>query len=405
MRVLIADTLPPAVLDALAADGFELHVDAALQDDSLAAALADLRPEVLIVRSTKVHAAMLAGSLSLVVRAGAGVNTIDVAAASSHGVYVANCPGKNSLAVAELAIGFLVALDRRIPDAVQDLRSGRWSKAEFSRARGLAGRRLGIVGGGQIGLAVAARARALEMRVSVWNYEDSVRADVKALGARFEPDLHAMLGRCDAVSLHLAENPATKHLANRAFFEALPEGAHFINTSRAGIVDEEALSWALDHRGLRAGLDVFEGEGSGGSGTVDAAILGHPRVIATPHIGASTDQAQEAVAVEATRIVRAYRATGLVPNVVNVTQATPSSYLLVVRHRNRVGVLSHVFAELKDASINAAETENVVFSGGEACIARIAIDSEPSPDALERIQSGNPDVLALTLVPLTRRSP
>ncbi len=401
MRILIADKLPAIVTEALEADGFDLHLDPSLSGETLLAALLAFQPDVLIVRSTKVTAPMLGGGLGLVVRAGAGVNTIDVAAASANGVYVANCPGKNSRAVAELAIGLLVSLDRRIADAAQDLRSGRWNKAEFSRARGLAGRRLGIVGGGQIGLAVAARAKALEMEVSVWNHRDSVRGHVEALGASFHDDLHAMLTDCQVVSLHLAQNEHTRHLADRAFFEALPENAHFINTSRAGIVNEQALIWALDERGLRAALDVFEGEGSGGSGTVDAAILRHDRVIATPHIGASTTQAQEAVALEAARIVRAFRATGGVPNVVNVTEATPASHLLVVRHLNRVGVLSHVFAELKDASINAAETENIVFSGGEACIARIAIDSKPAEAVLARIRSGCPDVLALNLVPLT----
>lgn len=403
MHVLIADSLPSSVADRLRARRFDVTSDPTLKDQALVEALRRLRPEVLVVRSTKCTAEMISvGCLGLVVRAGAGTNTIDVGQASASGVYVANCPGRNSQAVAELTLGLLVSADRRIPDAVADLRAGRWRKGEYGEADGLAGRTLGIVGLGRIGLAVAKAARGLDMEVLGWNRSAGPRKALEALGGTFCPNLQLMLGQCDVVSLHVAAAPETKGLAGREFFAAMKEGAFLLNTSRAELVDEDALRWALDKKKMRAALDVFEGEGKGDEDTIDVPLLQHPRVWATPHIGASTNQAQQAVADEALRIVTAYRDTGRVPNVVNITERSPSRCLLVVRHVNRVGVLSHVFGALRDASINAAETENIVFEGGRACIARIALDSEPSSAALNRIRGGNDAILSLQVVPITR---
>ena len=402
MRILIADKLPPASLARLESAGLELVVDPALKDDPLAAAIAQHSPEVLIVRSTKVRADMLdGGSLGLIVRAGAGTNTIDIEAASEAGIFVANCPGKNGLAVAELALGLLISADRQIPAANADLRAGIWSKGRFSKARGLAGRCLGIVGGGRIGLALAERALAMGMRVIVWNIPgEGAQERALALGAEFEGDLNCMLGQVDAVSLHLAENVHTRGIAGRSFFEQLGPGSIFLNTSRAGLVDEEALLWALDERGLRAGLDVFEGEGTGSAGSLDCALVRHPSVFATPHIGASTDQAQEAVADEAVRVILSYVATGDVPNVVNLAQRSPASHLLIVKHLNRVGVLSAVFDGLRAADINALETENIIFVGAKTNVARIALGAAPSAELLQQLGQDNDNILDLKVVPI-----
>jgi len=402
MRVLIADKLLPSVAERLSDSGCEVSVDPSLSGDALADAVGRTDAQVLVVRSTKVPADVLAGSsLGLVVRAGAGVNTIDMSTASARGVYVANCPGRNSLAVAELTIGLLVALDRRIPDAVAELRAGRWNKAEYGEARGLAGRRLGVVGAGQIGMAVAHQARGLGMHVTVWNRGTHRREAVERAGFAFNPDLIDLAANCEAVSVHLAATPETEGLAGADFFAALPDNAFFINTSRCEVVDEAALLDAVRTRGVRAALDVFSGEGAGGTDSIDVPLLREPGVIATPHIGASTMQAQEAVADEVVRIVQGFVATGRVANVVNVTAQSPASHMLVVRHLNRVGVLAHVFLALKNAQINVQETENIIFDGGKACIARIAIDSAPSEQVLTALHQGSVDLLDLQLV--TRR--
>src|SRR6476646_6446946 len=169
MKVLVADPFEPSGIEGLRAAGCEVIHDAALQDETLVAALAETGADVLVVRSTKVSAAMLdAGRLGLIVRAGAGYNTIDVAGASTRGIYVSNCPGKNAIAVAELAFGLMLALDRRIPDNVAELRAGTWNKKEYSKAQGLYGRTLVLIGVGSIGQEMIRRAAGFGMHVVIW---------------------------------------------------------------------------------------------------------------------------------------------------------------------------------------------------------------------------------------------
>src|ERR687893_2065026 len=181
MRVLIADKFEQSGRDGLEAAGCDYSYQPDVKEESLVEAVAGYRPDVLVVRSTKVTEPMIeAGALKLIVRAGAGYNTIDVAAASRRGIYVSNCPGKNAIAVAELALALVLALDRRIAHNVAELRAGRWNKKEFSKARGIYGRTLGLVGTGQIGREVASRARAFGMRVVAWSrsLDDALAAEL-----------------------------------------------------------------------------------------------------------------------------------------------------------------------------------------------------------------------------------
>src|SRR5262249_23161924 len=159
MKILVADKFEKSGLDGLAGAGCDVVYQPDLQDEALGRAIRESSADVLVVRGTTVTGPMLEGTaLSLVVRAGAGYNTIDVATASRCGIYVSNCPGKNAIAVAELAFGLMLALDRRIPDNTIDLRAGRWNKKEYSKARGLFGRTLGLIGFGNIGQELARRA-------------------------------------------------------------------------------------------------------------------------------------------------------------------------------------------------------------------------------------------------------
>ena len=345
-----------------------------------------------------------APDLSLVVRAGAGVNTIDVAAAARRGIYVSNCPGRNAVAVAELAIGLLLALDRRIPDNVADLRAGRWNKQEYAKARGLYGRALGLLGFGHIGQEVARRARALGMDVLVWSTR-FLREGAAALAA-LPRDLDVTIlnspeevaGRCDALSVHLALTPETENFVGAAILGGLKPGALFVNTARAELVDEAALAEAVGTGGVRAAMDVFRGEPAEAVAEFSPPLAALPRVYGTHHIGASTEQAQEAIAAEAVRVIRAYKETGKVPNVVNLARRTPATHTLVVRHRDRPGVLAHVFAELRTRNLNVQETENVIFDGAEAAVARINLDAEPAAELVEAIARGNPHILSLHVV-------
>ena len=405
MRVLIADKFEDSGVLALKSSGCDVVYRPDLKDEALTAALRETSADVLVVRSTVVTAPMLeAGPLALVVRAGAGYNTIDVATASKRGIYVSNCPGKNAIAVAELAFALILALDRRVPDNVADLRAGVWNKKEYSNARGLFGRTLGLLGYGNIGQETAKRAHAFGMPVLVWSRRFAARPGDMTPATELPIEIartpQEVAERCDVLSIHLALNAETKGLVGASVFDKLREGAYVINTARAEVVDYAALAKAAREKHLRVGLDVFATEPSGATGEFKDPITAIPNVYGTHHIGASTDQAQEAIAAETVRIITSYKDTGKVPNVVNLARKTPATHMLVVRHRDRPGVLAHVFDRLRSGNINVQETENVIFDGAEAAVARINLDGSPSQALLDEIQGGNTDVLDLHLVPL-----
>lgn len=400
MHVLIADKFEQSGQDGLKAAGCQVSYQPGLKDDALAREVERLRPDVLVVRSTKVTDAILsAGPLKLVVRAGAGYNTIDVAAASRRGIYVSNCPGKNSVAVAELAFALILALDRRVADNVISLRQGQWNKTEFSKARGLLGRTLGLIGVGRIAREMIPRARGFGMPVVAWSRSLTPEA-ARELGIEHKGSLIDVAKAADIVSVHVAANAQTRGLIDANFFDAMRPGAYFINTSRAEVVDQVALGWAVRSNGVRAGLDVFANEPSGGAGEFADEIVKLDGVYGTHHIGASTDQAQEAIAAETVRIVRTFQETGKVPNVVNIAKATPATCALVVRHLDRPGVLASVLDLISAARINVQEMENVVFDGAQAAVAHINLETAPSEDLLAQIQAANPNVLELSLIRL-----
>lgn len=400
MKVLVADKFEDSGRRGLADIGCEIAYEPDVSGDTLLAAVQATGADVLVVRSTQVTRPMLeSGKLGLVVRAGAGTNTIDVAAASERGIWVANCPGKNAIAVAELALGLMLALDRRIVDGTTDLKGGRWNKKVYGSARGLFGRTLGVIGTGTIGSEVIARARAFGMPVVAWSRSlTEARAeelDVRRLGSATE-----VAAAADILSVHVALSAETRGFVGDGIFASMKQGAMFINTSRAEIVDQGALERAVKERGIRAGLDVFAEEPSGGAGSVDAPIFKLPGVIGTHHIGASTDQAQEAIAEETVRVIQLFKATGRPANVVNLAKKSPATHLLAVRHYDRVGVLAAVFDCLKKGGINVQETENIVFEGARAAIARIHVDRAPAGDVLGSLRTCTPDVIDVSLVSL-----
>ena len=399
MKVLVADKFESSGLDGLTRLGVELDYQPDLSGEALQTALAEGGAETLIVRGTKVTAPMISASkLALIVRAGAGYNTIDVAAASALGVRVSNCPGKNSQAVAELAFGLMIACDRHIPDNVIQLRAGKWNKKGFGKAKGLYGRTLGLIGMGRISQEMITRGKAFGMNVmaySRWMTPETAAA----LGISRATSVLEVAQMSDFVSAHVSLTKETQGSLGKAFFAAMRPGSVFINTSRGEVVDQAALEAALVERDLTAGLDVFADEPAGADGEYTGSLKDNPRVYCTHHIGASTDQAQEAVAEETVRIVREFLATGVVPNVVNVAKGETATHLLVVRHADRVGVLAHVLTVLREEGISVQEMENVVLGGAKAAIAQIAVDKGPSPDAILAMKQNSNvfDVSALAI--------
>ena len=400
MRVLIADKFEQSGRDGLQSLGCEISFQPDLKDDALVAAIKEIAPDVLVVRGTKVTESMLdAGPVKLVVRAGAGFNTIDVAAASKRGIYVSNCPGKNSIAVAELAFALILALDRRIADNVIALRKGEWNKKEFSKARGLFGRTLGLIGLGKIGQEMIPRARAFGMPVAAWS-RSLTPERAALLGVELKESPKAVASAADVVSVHLALNPETKNLLNADFFNSMREGGYFINTARGEVVNQNALATAMRTRGIRAGLDVYAVEPTSSVGEFQDEIVKEEGLYGTHHIGASTDQAQEAIAAETVRIVKEFKETGQVPNVVNLARQTPATHRLVVRHLDRPGVLAGVLDAIKAEQINVQEMENIVFDGAAAAVARINLDNAPTKECLNKLQTGNADIIELDLLEL-----
>ena len=320
MKILFADKFPPNYFEQLQAQGHDCTLQGDLSADDLPGAIAD--NEVLVVRSTKVTPATVeaASNLKLVIRAGAGTNTIDKPCAREHGVDVCNVPGKNALAVAELAMGLLLSIDRNIPDNVIGLRNASWNKKQFSVAQGLYGRKLGIVGLGSIGFALAQRAKAFG--IEVFAVAKSSRSQemidkISELGINQVEDIDALIKTCDILSFHVPSNDQTKGMINKAMLDKMQPGTIILNTARGEIIDEAALISAMNEKNIRAGLDVYANEPGSSEAEFDSEVASHPNVYGTHHIGASTTQAQNAVAEGVIEVIEAYQA-GKVINCVNL---------------------------------------------------------------------------------------
>lgn len=307
MKILIADLFPAEHVKLLKEAGHTVDHDPLLEGKNLSAAVTD--HEALIVRSTQVSASTLdAGTaLKLVIRAGAGSNTIDKAHAAEKGIAVCNVPGANSIAVAELVMGLIISIDRRIPDNVSDLRSGIWNKKAYSRAKGLFGRKLGILGLGAIGMAVCERARAFGMEVHAVTKSGrrpEVERQISEAGIIQHASQEELIRTCHIVSLHMPATEQTIGMVDADFLSLMQDDAILINTSRGELVDESALIEAMETRGIRAGLDVYADEPGAGDKIFGSALSRHPCVTGTHHIGASTQQAQTAVSDGVLSVIR-----------------------------------------------------------------------------------------------------
>ncbi len=402
MRVLFADATSPATVEQLESRGHDCIVRPQLTADDLPGEVAGY--DVLVVRSTKVSADVLeaADRLALIVRAGAGTNTIDCEAAAAKGVFVTNVPGRNSIAVAELTLGLLLAIDRRIADNVADLRAGRWDKKTYSTANGLYGSTLGIIGAGDIGFAVAERAAAFGVTVQVVAKDDrdaATQARLEAIGVGCSDSLEKLVSSSDAVSLHVPSHPETRGLVDQEFLSWMRPGAILINTSRGDVVDEPALLAAIDEKGLRVGLDVYAGEPTSGQASWTSPLAQHPNVVGTHHIGASTEQAQRAIADGVVEVVDAF-AEGQVANCVNLAPRRLGAATLSVRHLDRVGVLARVLELLSAERLNVETMHNRVFDGGHAAVATIDVGGVVVEDLLARLRAV-PDVLGVSVASLS----
>jgi D-3-phosphoglycerate dehydrogenase len=399
MKILIADSFSEAHLDRLKKLGCEITYEPAAKAGQLPQIIGSNK--ILVVRGKEVTAGTLsAGSeLALVLRAGAGVNTIDVKTASARGIFVSNCPGKNAIAVAELVFALLLGIDRRIAENVAALRAHKWNKKEFSQADGLYGKTLGVLGTGRIGREVIHRARAFGLRVIGWSPSLNA-AQAEGLGIEFCETADDVFQRADIVTLHCALTAETRKLVDAERLALMKTDAILINTARGEIVDQEALRAALSGGELRAGLDVFDPEPAEPVADFANPLLDLPNFYGTHHIGASTRQAQEAIAAEAVRVIERFIKTGEVLNCVNLAKRTPAKWQLVVRHYDRVGVLAFVMDRLRRAEINIEEVHNQILDGALAASCRIQLDREPAAEVLASLREGNQDIIGVELLRL-----
>ncbi|PKL81839.1 MAG: phosphoglycerate dehydrogenase [Ignavibacteriae bacterium HGW-Ignavibacteriae-3] len=313
MKVLIADKFPDNHIQTLKDAGLEIINEPKAGENDIPNLVKDA--DFIVVRSTNVNAAAInAGTnLKIVIRAGSGYNNIDVAAATAKGVSVSNTPGKNSIAVAELAMGLIISLDRKIPDNVKDFKNSVWNKAKYSKAEGLYGKTLGIIGVGNIGKEIAKRAQAFGMKVIGFDVYKS-----EGIGIEYIDYIEILVSMSDIITLHVPSNPQTKGMFNDKLFGVMKNGAMLINTSRADVIDEDALLRAVKEKGITAGLDVFKGEPEGKDGAVASKLQNVEGIYVTHHIGASTEQAQDAVAEETVKIITEFKKSGKVLNCVNI---------------------------------------------------------------------------------------
>ncbi|MGI9614181.1 MAG: NAD(P)-dependent oxidoreductase [Acidimicrobiales bacterium] len=387
MQILFADDIQADHLERLRHLGHDVVVEPTLTAGDLTDRLTGV--DVLVVRSTKVPADAIAAAdrLGLIVRAGAGTDNIDQASASDHGVYVCNVPGRNAVAVAELTMGLLLAIDRSIADSVADLRQGTWNKGRYSTADGLFGKTLAIIGLGDIGLAVAERAKAFGLTVVARRRDDrpaSVQTRIRSIGVRLVDSDDALLSGADIVSIHVPKSPDTHGLVDAEFLTKLKPGAILLNTSRGDVIDEAALLEALDAGDLRVGLDVWQNEPGSKSGEFTSPLASHPSVIGTHHIGASTDQAQQSVAEGTVEVIEAYL-DGDIVNCVNLNTNPTGTTCLTIRHLDRVGVLAQIFAVLRSHGLNVQQMQNQVFAGGKAAVATINVAGGANDTIIEQL--------------------
>ena len=399
MKTLIADSFPQSYIAEISNLGVEVQYKPKLKAEELAANIGEA--SILVVRSTEVHSDCISAgkNLSLIIRAGAGVNTIDVKAANARGIYVANCPGKNSIAVAELTMAHLLALDRRIVENVTDLRNGKWNKSEYSKADGIYGKTIGIVGVGQIGKEVITRAKAFGLRVVAWS-RSLTPEKAEKLEVEYSPSVEALIPQCDIISIHVALKPETRGLINKNLIHMMKPGTILLNTSRAEVVDETALREAVAAGAVKVGADVFSNEPEEKSGPYSNQLASMPGVYGTHHIGASTNQAQNAVAAEVVSIINDYLHQGMVRNWVNRAKKTAAKWQLVVRHLDKPGVLANVLEDLKSSKINVQEVENVIFEGQQTACCTMKLDARPADQIVTGIRNRADEVIQASLIEL-----
>ena len=395
MRILVACRLPSFALEELRSLGAEIVYEPDLRAEELPDRVAEVA--ILVVNATRVSPEVInrASVLQLIVRAGEGVTNIAVEEASTQGVFVTHCPDKVATAVAELALGLMLALDRQLVENALAVRERQWKEDQFGEARGLAGRTLGIVGFGMVGQEIARRAQAFEMDVLAWSPTLTPR-QARQYGVQFCNWPRELARKSDIVTVHAPPEADDQVLVDAEFLESMRTGAYLIHVGHPGVVDRGALADVIDQKQFRIACDMFAAEPASNSAGSRSPLLQRPGTICTNHLAAATEQARAAIAAEVVRIVNTFLVSGEVLNCVNLTERSPATWQLVVRVRDQVGVLASILDAIRSDGINAEEITSRVFAGARAACCTISLDERPSTEALNAIRALD-DVLHLEL--------
>ena len=347
MKIVVADDLPASAVDLLRAEGWNVDARTGRTPEQLTTATSDA--DAIVVRSaTKVTAPLIqtAQKLRVIARAGTGVDNVDVPAASARGIVVMNAPGANSISVAELAIGLMLALARHLPAADAAMKQGKWEKKKFLGEE-VREKTLGLAGLGRIGQEVARRAAAFDMRIIA--HDPFISEDVAAdLGVELV-SLDDLFARSDFLSLHMPSTPTTKHIVNAERLAKARNGIRIINTARGDLIDEHALADAIEAgRVGGAALDVFQKEP-----TDDHRLQMLPQVVATPHIAASTREGQELVGMETMAALRDFLRDGLIRNAVNFPSVSAEEFIRLKPFFELGERLGYFVAQMNDGRVKA----------------------------------------------------
>jgi len=392
MRILVACELPDFALDALRSLGSEQRYEPEARGERLRELIEGAG--ILVVDSRRVAPDVInrGTALQMIVHAGPGAGDIAVDEASAQGIFVTHCPDQHAAAVAELAFGLVLALDRRIVENTLALRAGRWMQGEFRNARGLAGGTLGILGYGPVGREIARRAAAFDMSVLAWSAtpvaETGGPPEVTFCGWPRE-----VARGSDVVAVLGLEAPAgQRFLVDAEFLENMRPGAYLVSVGDPAVLDDVTLANAIRSRDLRFAIDVLGPDAGSDVGRFRCRLCDLPGVVATQRIGSLTQQARQATAAEVVRIIRSFLVSGEVCNCLNLAEHSRATWQLVLRLRDAVGVMAAILAAIRADGVNVERIASRVFSGARAAWCTICLDERPSAEALEAIRA-LPEVL------------
>jgi D-3-phosphoglycerate dehydrogenase len=387
MQILVACELPEFALEELRALSSQVRYEPELRPEQLKEAIGPAN--ILVVDGRRVSPEVIARAeaLQMIVRAGPGPGEVALAEASNQGIFVTHCPDQHAVAIAELTFGLMLALDRRIVDNTLALREGRWSRAEFKDAQGLAGRTLGILGYGPTGREVALRAQAFGMNLLAWS-AGPVTESGTVPGLRFCNFPRELARESDVVTVQpTGDEAAPMVLVDAEFLESMRPGAYLVHVGHPAAVDEIALAKAIARRKLRVAVDVFSTEPLTDAARFRWRLADLPGVIGTEHVGSLTEQCRNATAREVVRIIRSFVVCGEIVNCLNLLEHSPATWQLVLRVKDAVGVMASILDAIRADGINAEEISSRVFVGARAAWCTIALDERPSNEALAAIRA------------------